>query len=286
MFVYQLDSYRTGSASSAETTSSTASSARTSPSTDLPDDEVCIGDRYRIGAAIFEVTQPRVTCYRVGIRMNDPRIPALLVSHRRPGFYFRVLEEGEVQAGDEIVKLASGPEQMPVAEVDALLYLPGHPRQQLLRALRIPALSPGWQASFRALLDEQPGSGNAGLAVTSPPPAWPGFRQLSVTAITRESEAVISIRLDAPDGAPLPAAAPGPVPDGARPARPSSSGRCSATTRSPGRPTPATTGSPSSTNPTASPAAICTPGWPSAISSTSPRPGAPSSSIRPMRRCS
>ena len=96
--------------------------------------------------------------------MNDPRIPALLVSHRRPGFYFRVLEEGEVQAGDEIVKLASGPEQMTVAEIDALLYLPGHPRQQLLRALRIPALSPGWQASFRALLEEEPGSGNAGLA--------------------------------------------------------------------------------------------------------------------------
>ena len=72
---------------------------------------------------------------------------------------------------------------MTVAEVDALLYLPGHPRQQLLRALRIPALSPGWQASFRALLDGEPGSGNAGLAATSPPPAWPGFRRLTVTAI-------------------------------------------------------------------------------------------------------
>jgi ferredoxin-NADP reductase len=133
----------------------------------------------------------------------------LLVSHHRPGFYFRVLKEGEVEAGDEIIKLASGREQMPVAEADALLYLPGHPRQQLLRALRIPALSPGWQASFQALLEEVPGSGNAGLAVTSPPPAWPGFRQANVTAITRESESVISIRLDDPDGAKLPAARPG-----------------------------------------------------------------------------
>jgi ferredoxin-NADP reductase/MOSC domain-containing protein YiiM/ferredoxin len=175
----------------------------------LGDDEVCIGDRYRIGTATFEVTQPRVTCYRVGIRMNDPRIPALLVSHHRPGFYFRVLEEGEVEAGDEIIKLASGPEQMPVAEVDALLYLPGHTRQQVLRALRIPALSPGWQASFQALLDSEPGRGNAGLAVTSPPPAWTGFRSLTVTAITREADTVISIRLEDPDGAPLPAARPG-----------------------------------------------------------------------------
>ncbi len=148
----------------------------------LGDDEVCVGDRYQIGDAIFEVTQPRVTCYRVGIRMNDPRIPALLVSHNRPGFYFRVLQEGEVQAGDEILKLASGPEQMTVAELSALLYLPGHPRQELLRALRIPALSAGWQASFGALLDGGPGGGNAGLAAVSPPPAWPGFRRLTVTS--------------------------------------------------------------------------------------------------------
>ena len=175
----------------------------------LSDDEVCIGDRYRIGSAVFEVTQPRVTCYRVGIRMNDPRIPALLVSHRRPGFYFRVLEEGEVQAGDEIVKLASGPEQMTVAEVDALLYLPGHPREQLLRALRVPALSTGWQVSFRALLEGEAGSGNAGLMAQSPPPAWPGFRSLIVAGIERESDSVVSIRLAGPDGTPLPAARPG-----------------------------------------------------------------------------
>jgi ferredoxin-NADP reductase/MOSC domain-containing protein YiiM/ferredoxin len=175
----------------------------------LGDDEVCIGDRYQIGSAIFEVTQPRVTCYRVGLRMNDPRIPALLVSHHRPGFYFRVLQEGEVQAGDEIIRLSSGPEQMTVADVDALLYLPGHTRQGLRRALRVPALSPGWQGSFRALLSEDPGSGNAGLAVTSPPPAWPGFRQLTVTAITRESDSAISIRLEDPTGAPLPPPRPG-----------------------------------------------------------------------------
>src|SRR5439155_213566 len=91
----------------------------------LADDAVCIGDRYRIGGALFEVTQPRVTCYRVGIRMDDPAMPALLVSHRRPGFYLRVLEEGDVEAGDRIVKVAAGTEQMTVAEVDGLLYTPG-----------------------------------------------------------------------------------------------------------------------------------------------------------------
>jgi len=209
VFVYQIDSYRYWERELGRTDFAYGQFGENFTVEGLADDEVCVGDRYRIGGAVFEVTQPRVTCYRVGIRMNDPRIPALLVSHHRPGFYFRVLEEGEVQAGDEIIKLASGPEQMRVAEVDGLLYLPGHPRQQLMRALRIPALSPGWQTSFRALLDEDAGGGNAGLAATSPPPAWPGFRLLTVTAITPESDAVISICLEAAAGTPLPAARPG-----------------------------------------------------------------------------
>ena len=71
----------------------------------LLDNEVCIGDRYRIGGAIFEVSQPRVTCFRVGIRMNESRMAALLVAHHRPGFYFRVLQEGDVGASDDILKL-------------------------------------------------------------------------------------------------------------------------------------------------------------------------------------
>jgi ferredoxin-NADP reductase/MOSC domain-containing protein YiiM len=209
VFVYQVDSYRYWERELGRDDFVDGQFGENFTIEGLNDDEVCIGDRYRIGTAVFEVTQPRVTCYRVGIRMNDPRIPALLVSHRRPGFYFRVLQEGEVQAGHEIVKLASGPEQMTVAEVDALLYLPGHPRGRLLRALRIPALSPGWQSSFQALLASERGDGNAGLVATSPPPAWPGFRRLEVTGIDRESDSVVSISLKDPDGAPLPPARPG-----------------------------------------------------------------------------
>jgi ferredoxin-NADP reductase/MOSC domain-containing protein YiiM/ferredoxin len=208
VFVYQIDSYRYWERELGRNDFVYGQFGENFTVEGLSDGEVCIGDRYQIGSAVFEVTQPRVTCYRVGIRMDDARIPALLVSHHRPGFYFRVIAEGDVQAGDEIIKLASGPEGMLVAEADALLYLPGHTRQQLLRALRVPALSPGWQASFRALL-EGAGSGNAGLAVTSPPPAWPGFREVTVAGITRESESVISIRLEDPTGAPLPAARPG-----------------------------------------------------------------------------
>jgi len=206
VFAYQLDSYRHWERELGREDFVYGQFGENFTIEGLSDDEVCIGDRYQIGSAILEVTQPRVTCYRVGIRMNDPRIPALLVSHHRPGFYFRVLQEGLVEAGEEILKLETGPEQMTVAEVSALLYLPGHPRQQLLRALRIPALSAGWQGSFRALLDGEAERGNAGLASASPPAAWPGFRRLAVTAIKQESDAVISVCFEDPDGKPLPPA--------------------------------------------------------------------------------
>jgi ferredoxin-NADP reductase/MOSC domain-containing protein YiiM len=175
----------------------------------LPDDVVGIGDRYQIGSAVFEVTQPRVTCYRVGIRTNEPRMPALLTSSGRPGFYFRVLQEGDAGAGDEIVKTGEAPERMTIAAINALLYSPNHPHDQLERALRIEALSPGWRASFEALRQSQT-TGNAGLMpAAATHPAKPGFAPLIVSAIDHESTDVLSIRLQSRDQQPLPAALPG-----------------------------------------------------------------------------
>lgn len=161
----------------------------------LPDGEVCIGDRYQIGSAELEVTQPRVTCYRVGLRMGEPELPALLVSHHRPGFYCRVITEGEVSAGDSIVKTSSGPHGLSVADTDALLYLPDRDLAQLRQAVDIPALSPGWLGSFRDLLK----------AADTPKPAWDGFRRLQVTSVVPESTNVFSIQLAAADGSELPA---------------------------------------------------------------------------------
>ncbi len=171
----------------------------------LDDDEVCIGDRYRIGEAEFEVTQPRVTCFRVGMRMGEPQLPALLVSHHRPGFYLRVLTEGHVAAGDEIVRTRRVPRAVSVADVDALLYLPGHDVERLKAALDIAALSPGWRESFRSML-EHGAEAPAGVPAATPP-AWAGFRTLTVTDVVPESASVTSFRLDG-DGA-LPAYRPG-----------------------------------------------------------------------------
>ncbi|TPG28131.1 MOSC domain-containing protein [Mycolicibacterium hodleri] len=209
VLVYQLDSYRHWAKEFHRSDLAPGTLGENLTVDGLPDDEVCIGDRYQIGQAVFEVTQPRVTCYRAGLRIGEPRMAALLVSHRRPGFYCRVITEGEVEAGQDIVKISSGPERVTVAEIDALLYLPGHPRDALQRALRIPALSPGWQGSLRDLADQPEktsgSAGNVGLTgAASPPPAWTGFRPLRVGAVHDESRFVRSVSLVTPDGEPLP----------------------------------------------------------------------------------
>jgi MOSC domain-containing protein YiiM/ferredoxin-NADP reductase/ferredoxin len=214
VFVYQMDSYRYWQNELGRNDFAYGQFGENFTVDGLPDADVCIGDRYRIGGALFEVTQPRVTCYRLGIRLDVPEMAALVVTHGRPGFYFRVLDEGQVEAGDEIVQVASGPERMSVSEINALLYLPGHPRDQLQRALRIPALSVGWRSSFEELLAQarQGGAatGNAGLAAASgPPPAWRGFRPLRVSRKVRESGNVVSLELEPTDGQPVAAALPG-----------------------------------------------------------------------------
>src|SRR5947209_8525630 len=190
VFVYQMDSYHYWERFLGRSDFTFGQFGENFTVEGLLDNEVCIGDQYRIGDALFEVSQPRVTCYRIGIRMNEPRMPALLVAHHRPGFYFRVLQEGEVGAGDDIVKVVDGPERITVAEVDGLLYLPGHSRKELQRALRVPALSKGWQGSFQSMLQQDLSSknevGNPGLAYEEQAPAWPGFRQMRIASIHKE----------------------------------------------------------------------------------------------------
>jgi ferredoxin-NADP reductase/MOSC domain-containing protein YiiM len=213
VFVYQIEPYRYWQEQLKRTDFVHGQFGENFTIEGLPDDAVCIGDRYQIGGALFEVTQPRVTCYRVGIRMNEPRMPALLTSSGRPGFYFRVLKEGDVCAGDEIVKVGEANERMTVAEINALLYSPNHPRDRLERALRIEALSHGWRSSFEALLNSPTagtGHGNAGLApAAAAHPVAPGFQPLAVAAIEPESADVLSLSMRHPDGQPLRPALPG-----------------------------------------------------------------------------
>jgi len=179
----------------------------------LADKDVCVGDRYEIGSAIFEVTQPRVTCYRVGISLGVPEMPALLVSHKRPGFYFRVIREGEIGAGDGIRKVADGPEGMSIAEVDALLYSKNHPKEELSKALNIPALSVAWRQSFQNLSDSIEAGvteGNTGLSgINGLPLAWPGYKDFVVKKTDMETPDIRSFELSPTDGSRLPDFLPG-----------------------------------------------------------------------------
>ena len=209
VYVYQIESYRHWQKALQRTDFRYGQFGENFTTEGLADDTVCIGDRYRIGGALFEVTQPRVTCYRLGI---EPRMAALLTSSGRPGFYMRVLREGEVAAGDEIVKVAEATERMTVAEINALLYSPRHPRDRLESALRIDALSPGWRASFEALLHNAGAvsTGNAGLMPSAAAhPAAPGFRPLAVTTVDRESADVLSLTMRSRDDHPLRTPLPG-----------------------------------------------------------------------------
>ncbi len=203
VFVYQIGSYRYWERELGRDDFTYGQFGENFTVDGLADDEVHIGDRYRIGEALFEVTQPRVTCYRVGIRMNEPTMPTLLVAHHRPGFYFRVLEEGFVQAGDEIEKVVDGPEGLTVADIDGLLYLPNKSRALLERALLVPALSTGWQESFRELLAKA----DRGAPTA---PTWAGFQPLRVAEIRRESSTITSFLLvPTGDAAATPVSAPG-----------------------------------------------------------------------------
>lgn len=118
----------------------------------MTEDRVRIGDQFRIGTAVVEVTQPRVPCFKLALKMGDPQFPKHFLRSERVGFYLRVLEEGEVGAGDAIELVSAGPEQMSVKEIVHLLYFDKKDRKGAQRALRIPALSPGWRESFEEIL--------------------------------------------------------------------------------------------------------------------------------------
>ena len=168
VFVYQIDSYRYWERELGRNDFVYGQFGENFTVEGLADDEVCIGDRYRIGSR-------RLRGHPTSRHLLPRRDPHERPAHPRvarltppPRLLLPRARRGRGTGGRRDHQARLGPRADAVAEVDALLYLPGHPRQQLLRALRIPALSPGWQASFRALLDEEPGSGNAGLVGDEP----------------------------------------------------------------------------------------------------------------------
>jgi MOSC domain-containing protein YiiM len=118
----------------------------------MPEDEVHIGDVFRVGGALVEVTQPRVPCYKLALKMGLKGFEKRFLASCRVGFYLRVLEEGEVGAGDGVDRVRIDPERITVREMCHLLYFDPENLEGARKALRIRALSPGWRQSFEQRL--------------------------------------------------------------------------------------------------------------------------------------
>ncbi|MFQ5692767.1 MAG: MOSC domain-containing protein, partial [Nitrospinota bacterium] len=118
----------------------------------MPEEDICIGDVFRVGGARVQVTQPRPPCYKLGLKMGSAAFPKRFVASGRVGFYLRVLEEGEVGAGDPIERVETDPERISVRETHRALYVEKDNLEVARRALRVPALSPGWRGSFEEVL--------------------------------------------------------------------------------------------------------------------------------------
>jgi len=121
--------------------------------TGLLEDEVHIGDVFRLGGARVVVTQPRVPCFKLGIRMGDASFPKRFLASLRSGFYLAVLEEGRVGTGDEVERIETGPGRVTVREIQHSLHFDRGNRATLERALAVPALSADWRRSLEELLD-------------------------------------------------------------------------------------------------------------------------------------
>jgi MOSC domain-containing protein YiiM len=115
----------------------------------LREDVVNIGDRFRIGSAEFMVTQPRMPCFKLGIRFGRADMVKRFLHSGRTGFYLSVVKEGEVIAGDSIQLLAQDEHRVTVADV-ASLYVTDAASQELLRQVsELPTLPAGWRDYFR-----------------------------------------------------------------------------------------------------------------------------------------
>src|SRR5829696_5852814 len=119
---------------------------------EMLEDMIHVGDVFRVGDALVEVTQPRVPCYKLGLKMGLKGFEKKFLASCLVGFYLRVLEEGEVGAGDGLDRVRTDPERITVREMCHLLYFDPKNLEGARKALRIRALSPGWRQSFEARL--------------------------------------------------------------------------------------------------------------------------------------
>ena len=163
------------------------------------DQEVHVGDIFRIGTSLFQVTQPRVPCYKLAIKMGVEGFYKQILASGRLGFYFRVLEEGEIGAGDVIERVEVDPVGLTILEVNKLMYFDKDDLEGFKKSLGVEALSPGWRTTFEGRLAK------AQLSTSTQEP----LRTLVVDRKVKESETITSFYLLPEDNEPLAGFLPG-----------------------------------------------------------------------------
>ncbi|MDB6111182.1 MAG: molybdenum cofactor biosysynthesis protein [Pedosphaera sp.] len=116
------------------------------------EDEVRIGDVFKIGEVLLEVTQPRVPCFKLAHKMALPGFPKFFAASGRVGFYQRVLVEGEIGAGDAIERIKTDAHGVTVRELMQLMYFDRQNFPLMEKAIAVPALTPGWREELAGLL--------------------------------------------------------------------------------------------------------------------------------------
>jgi ferredoxin-NADP reductase/MOSC domain-containing protein YiiM len=172
----------------------------------MPDDRIHIGDVFRIGGALLEVTQPRTPCFKLEMKMGLPGFSRQFVMSGRLGFYCRVIEEGEVSAGDPIERVEVGPERITVREFARLYYFDYDDKEKIRRVLKLPSIPPEWLGTFEQLLAT---AGDRVKKGKAPARAWQGFRAFIVDRKVPESQTITSFYLVPEDGEPLSVYMPG-----------------------------------------------------------------------------
>ena len=122
--------------------------------TGLNEKKVCVGDVYKIGSVVFSVTTPRLPCFKLGIKMGDPTIIRDFMQANRSGFYFKVLEEGAVDAGDTIEKLSDDGYGLSIMELVDLYGAQKQNKELLQKAINSPSLQADWRDHFEVKLHE------------------------------------------------------------------------------------------------------------------------------------
>ena len=120
----------------------------------LLEEQVHIGDVFQIAGAQVQVTQPRVPCFKLGLRMGLATFPRLFLASERSGFYLRVIKEGDIGAGDQIDRIRLDPARLSIKEVHHLYYFDNSNRQGVMRVLEVAALSDSWRESFEGFLNK------------------------------------------------------------------------------------------------------------------------------------